>query len=124
MCKTNNCSCNEYPREEKEITKQPTPLTVDILKEKIGNIDTGAREPNTCFYKLVEEVGELGAMMRKDFRWDNTDETTIKNTLEEEIVDVLYYALMIAYLYNIDVEKSFRAKELLNVKKYNRESMF
>ena len=67
------------------------------------------------FLKLIEEVGELSEVIRKDCRMKDDN---IKGTIEEEISDVLYYIMVIANTYNIDVEKCFRLKEAYNVKKY------
>ncbi len=48
----------------------------------------------------------------------------IKGTVDEEIWDVIYYALAIANCYNIDVEKVIKEKEKINRMKYNSEIMF
>lgn len=68
------------------------------------------------FLKLIEEVGELAEVIRKDKRMEDGN---IKGTIEEELSDVLYYVLMIANTYDIDLETSFRLKEELNSKRYN-----
>jgi mazG nucleotide pyrophosphohydrolase len=68
------------------------------------------------FLKLIEEVGELAEVIRKDKRMEDGD---IKGTIEEELSDVLYYVLMIANTYDIDLETVFRLKEELNSKRYN-----
>ena len=39
-------------------------------------------------------------------------------TIEEELSDVLYYVLMIANTYDIDMETCFRIKEELNATRY------
>lgn len=68
------------------------------------------------FLKLSEEVGELSRAMRKDLRPTAPD--LIKETIDEEIWDVIYYALAIANCYNIDVESVIQKKDALNRKKY------
>ncbi len=67
------------------------------------------------FLKLIEEVGELAEVIRKDKRMVDNN---IKGTIEEELSDVLYYVLMIANTYNIDLEDCFRKKEELNRIRY------
>ncbi len=47
-------------------------------------------------------------------------ESALKGTIEEEIYDVIYYALAIANCYDIDVEKWIYVKEKLNDEKYER----
>lgn len=62
------------------------------------------------FLKLIEEVGELAEVIRKEQRMEGNN---IKGTIEE-LSDVLYYVLMIANTYDIDLEDCFRMKEELN----------
>ncbi len=45
----------------------------------------------------------------------------IKGTIEEELSDVLYYVLMIANTYDINLEKCFRIKEELNSIRYGHK---
>lgn len=49
------------------------------------------------------------------------EDNNIKGTIEEELSDVLYYTLMIANTYDIDLEKCFRLKEELNAKRYGHK---
>ena len=48
-----------------------------------------------------------------------TEDIQVKETVEEELWDVIYYALAIANCYNIDLEKVIPQKEKLNNDKYN-----
>lgn len=66
------------------------------------------------FLKLIEEVGELAEVIRKEQRMEGNN---IKGTIEE-LSDVLYYVLMIANTYDIDLEDCFRMKEELNRVRY------
>ena len=52
------------------------------------------------FLKLIEEVGELAEVIRKNQRMEDSN---IKGTIEEELSDVLYYVLMIANTYDINL---------------------
>lgn len=70
------------------------------------------------FLKLIEEVGELAEVIRKNQRMEGTN---IKGTVEEELSDVLYYVLMIANTYDIDLENCFRLKEDLNSMRYGHK---
>ncbi|MDR0913912.1 MAG: hypothetical protein LBM65_01920 [Oscillospiraceae bacterium] len=71
------------------------------------------------FLKLVEEVGELARAMRKNLR--PTEPSLIKETIEEELWDVIYYALAIANVYDIDLEDVIVKKEAINNEKYGGE---
>jgi NTP pyrophosphatase (non-canonical NTP hydrolase) len=70
------------------------------------------------FLKLIEEVGELAEVVRKDRRLASSE--TIKGTIEEELYDVLYYTVALANVYDVDLAQCFRLKEELNRKKYGR----
>ena len=72
--------------------------------------------------KLAEEVGELSSAMRKNLRPVN--ENDIKGTVDEELWDVVYYALALANCYDIDLEKIIPMKEKLNNEKYGNTIKF
>ena len=72
--------------------------------------------------KLMEEVGELAEVVRKNKRMEN--ENGIKGTIEEELQDVLYYIICLANINNIDLQNCIYLKEELNCKKYGRKNMF
>lgn len=88
----------------------------EYLKEKytISNPED-LKNTQRYFLKLVEEVGELAEVIRKNKRM--TDDS-IKGTIEEELSDVLYYTAMVANTYDIDLENVFRLKEKYNSKRY------
>ena len=86
------------------------------LKEKYNRTKPeDMKNTQRYFLKLIEEVGELAEVIRKDQRMKDNN---IKGTVEEEIADVLYYVLMIANTYDIDLEECFRMKEELNYVRY------
>ena len=86
------------------------------LEEKYKRTKTeDIKNTQRYFLKLIEEVGELAEDIRKDKRMIDNN---IKGTIEEELSDVLYYVLMIANTYNIDLEDCFRMKEELNRVRY------
>jgi NTP pyrophosphatase (non-canonical NTP hydrolase) len=92
-------------------------ITIKYLQEYIKAKDNNPDLVKDYFFKLSEEVGELAKVMRKNVA--PATEAEIKGTKEEEIWDVIYYALAIANCYDIDLEKWIPVKENLNNKKYN-----
>lgn len=94
------------------------PLTLRALQEYIKSGDYNPDNKHAYFYKLVEEVGELSEVMRRDQRL--TDNGSIKGTIEEELYDVLYYVVGLANVYNIDLEQCFHLKEEINRVKWNK----
>lgn len=91
-------------------------ITVKELQDYIKAKDYKPDLKNAYFQKLIEEVGELAEVIRKDMRLEKLE--TIKGTIEEELFDVLYYVICLANVYDIDLEQSFYLKEELNKEKY------
>lgn len=88
--------------------------TIQYLQNYIRTKDNHPELKKDYFLKLSEEVGELAKAMRKDLR---PAAGGIKETIDEEIWDVIYYALAIANCYDIDVEQVIAEKEALKSEK-------
>ncbi|MCI8394786.1 MAG: hypothetical protein HFH86_04840 [Bacilli bacterium] len=97
-------------------------ITLENLQKAIAKIDHKNNAIDKYFYKLIEEVGELAKVIRKDKRLENSD--SIKDTVEEELYDVLYYIICLANMYDIDLTECAILKEKLNSEKYGRKSIF
>ncbi|UCZ55093.1 hypothetical protein LGQ02_10360 [Bacillus shivajii] len=91
-------------------------ITMKELQHYIKDKDYKPELKNAYFQKLIEEVGELSEVLRKDKRLEQ--QGTIKGTIEEELYDVLYYVISLANVYDIDLEKCFHLKEEINKEKY------
>ena len=96
--------------------------SVKYLQKYIKEKDYKPERKKDYFLKLSEEIGELAKAMRKDVLYK--DNHSIKGTIDEEIWDVIYYALAIANCYDIDVESTIKVKEGINNKKYNTGIVF
>lgn len=96
--------------------------TLRYLQSYIKEKDYRPELLKDYFLKLSEEVGELATAMRKNVLYK--DNGSIKGTIDEEIWDVIYYALAIANCYDIDVENTIKVKEKINNKKYNTGIVF
>jgi NTP pyrophosphatase (non-canonical NTP hydrolase) len=92
-------------------------LTLRELQLRLKEKDYKPELKQAYFLKLIEEVGELAEVLRKDKRL--IDHETIKGTIEEELYDVLYYVISLANVYNIDLEQCHILKEAINREKYN-----
>lgn len=97
-------------------------ITIKYLQDYIRLKDYRPDLLKDYFLKLSEEVGELSRVIRKGGAV--ATETSIKDTVEEEIWDIIYYALAIANCYDIDVEKWIPVKEKINNEKYNSKIVF
>ena len=97
-------------------------LTIRKLQECIKNIDHKNNSNDKYMLKLMEEVGELAEVIRKNKNVEKGE--SIKGTIEEELQDVLYYIVCLANINNIDLQDCIYLKEELNCEKYNRKNMF
>ncbi|TLS52203.1 hypothetical protein FE782_09500 [Paenibacillus antri] len=93
-------------------------ISLRSLQEYIKGTDYAPDQKLHYFYKLVEEIGELSEVIRKNRRIKDTGH--IKGTIEEELYDVLYYIAALANVYDIDLEECFRLKEEINKAKWNK----
>ena len=90
--------------------------TIRYLQNYIKQKDYNPELLKDYFLKLSEEVGELSRAMRKGIKAQNSED--IKGTIDEELWDVIYYAIAIANLYDIDLEQVIKTKEKMNRIKY------
>ncbi|CDE90584.1 MAG: MazG nucleotide pyrophosphohydrolase domain-containing protein [Clostridia bacterium] len=97
-------------------------LSIKKLQECIKNIDHKNNSSDKYMLKLMEEVGELAEVVRKNKRMEKGE--TIKGTIEEELSDVLYYIVCIANINDIDLQECLYLKEKINCEKYKRKNMF
>lgn len=87
-------------------------LTIRKLQECIKNIDHKNNSNDKYMLKLMEEVGELAEVIRKNKRMEKGE--SIKGTIEEELQDVLYYIVCLANINDIDLQECVYLKEKLN----------
>ena len=66
-------------------------ITVKYLQNYIKQKDYDPNLLEDYFFKLSEEVGELARAMRKGSKAENYE--NIKGTIDEELWDVIYYAI-------------------------------
>lgn len=97
-------------------------ITIKYLQHYIKQKDCNPELLKDYFLKLTEEVGELSRAMRKDLIASNTKD--IKGTIDEEIWDVIYYAIAIANIYDIDLEQVIKTKSEMSQNKYPSSVMF
>ena len=96
--------------------------TIKYLQNYIKSKDHHPELKKDYFLKLSEEVGELARAMRKDLLKSESD--GIKETIDEELWDIIYYTVAIANCYDIDLENVIKEKEAINNVKYNTGIVF
>ncbi len=88
----------------------------EYLKHKQGQLDH-TEDTKMCYIKLAEELGELARIMLRGER-QATGPDDLKDTIEEELFDILYYTLCFANAKGIDMETWIPIKEKLNNQRY------
>ena len=96
--------------------------TLKYLQNYIKSKDYKPESIKDYFLKLSEEVGELANAIRKNQL--KKDGESIKGTINEELWDVIYYALALANCYDIDIESTIKEKEDINNAKYSMGVVF
>ena len=96
--------------------------TVKYLQNYIRQKDCHPELLKDYFLKLSEEVGELSRAMRKGLKAQNDKD--IKGTIDEELWDVIYYAIAIANLYDVDLEQVIKTKSEMNQNRYPSSVIF
>lgn len=96
--------------------------TIQYLQSYIRSKDHHPELTKDYFLKLCEEVGELANAMRKGLV--RADSDCVKGTIDEELWDVIYYAIALANCYDINLETVIKEKEAINNAKYNTGIVF
>lgn len=97
-------------------------ITLSKLQKAVQSVEYKSRSMDKYMLKLMEEVGELAEAVRKEKRLE--EDLQIKGTIEEELVDCLYYIACLANVSNIDLTACSYLKEEINAKKYERQNMY
>lgn len=91
-------------------------ISVAYLQSYIKSKNQHPELAKDYFLKLAEETGELARAMHKGLRPRSSEE--FRGTVDEELWDVIYFALAIANCYGIDMESVIPQKEAFNNIRY------
>ena len=91
-------------------------ISVAYLQSYIKSKDHHPELAKDYFLKLAEETGELARAMHKGLRPRSSEE--FRGTVDEELWDVIYFALATANCYGIDMESVIPQKEAFNNIRY------
>jgi len=91
-------------------------ITIKHLQNYIKIKDYKPEKKFNYVLKFMEECGELAKAIHLNYPHAQND--NIKNTIEEEFCDVLFFLCAIANLYDVDIEKWFPLKEQETDKRY------
>lgn len=96
--------------------------TVKYLQSYIKQRDFHPEAEKDYFLRLVEEVGELSRAITRGLKRKNPED--IKDTIEEELWDVIYYTIAIANLHDIDLESVIKQKTRISEARYPSAVVF
>lgn len=91
-------------------------ITIRHLQQYIKQKDFKPEKKLGYILKFMEEAGELAKAIHLEYPHAEGD--NIKNTIEEEFCDVLFYLCAIANLYDVDIEKWIPVKERETDRRY------
>ncbi|MGN1368580.1 MAG: MazG nucleotide pyrophosphohydrolase domain-containing protein [Aristaeellaceae bacterium] len=95
-------------------------LTVETLENYLKETYKNFDEDQGLFMKLVEEIGEVAELLNIRTGRKGGD-TEIKEHLANELADVIHYAVAIAAVNDIDLEKTIIDKDVKASLKYHHE---
>lgn len=97
-------------------------LTVSVLEEYLRDHYGTTVPEQSLFMKLVEEIGEVAELLNKRAgRKMMASEDDGSARLAEELADVIYYAVALAAVNQLDLTKSILEKDKRASVKYGRE---
>ena len=96
--------------------------TVKYLQNYIRKKDFHPELLKDYFLKLAEVVGELARAMRRNIKAEKSEK--LQGTIDEELWDVIYYAIAIANIYDIDLEAVIKKKAEISQIKYPTSVIF
>ena len=94
-------------------------ITIKHLQQYIKTKDFCPEKRHNYILKFMEETGELARAILRNY--PHAEGNNIKDTIEEEFCDVLYYLCAIANLYDVDIEKWIPVKEQETDKRYGTD---
>ena len=103
-------------------------ITINNLEDYLANTYGGFAEKNgvslaenNLFMKLVEEIGEVAEVINKKTGRKAKDGTDLQTELGKELCDVIHYAVAIAAVNGLDLNKIIIEKDKAAAIKYNHK---
>ncbi|WP_228098479.1 MULTISPECIES: MazG nucleotide pyrophosphohydrolase domain-containing protein [unclassified Gemella] len=94
-------------------------ITIEELENYLESNYSGFND-QSLFMKLIEEVGEVAEVLNKLSGRKLSEDTDLKDQLGNELADVIHYAVGIAAVNGINLNKVILEKDKIATKKYNR----
>ena len=96
-------------------------VTIENLEAYLHHQYGGRANEQGMFMKLVEEVGEVAEMLNKRAGRKFADENDLQTELGRELADVIHYAVAIAAINGLDLNRIIVEKDRQAAVKYNHD---
>ena len=96
-------------------------ITIEALQSYLAHRYCGWGNDQGMFMKLVEEIGEVAAVLNKKTGRKSNDEENINEHLGVELADMIHYILAIAALNGLDMERIILEKDKTASVKYHHD---
>lgn len=96
-------------------------ITIEELEAYLFELYNGKVNDQSLFMKLVEEIGEVAEILNKLAGRKKVDSDDLEEELGNELADVIHYAVAIAAVNNLDLNKIILDKDKKASIKYNHD---
>ena len=96
-------------------------ITIDDLETYLADRYSNWANEQGLFLKLVEEMGEVAEIINKKTGRKADDGTDLQSELGKELADVIHYAVAIAAVNSLDLNKIILEKDRAAAIKYNHK---
>lgn len=96
-------------------------ITIEALQEYLFERYGGWGEEQGLFMKLVEEMGEIAEVLNKRTGRKADDGTDLDTELGKELADVIHYAVAIAAVNKLDLNRIMLEKDKAASIKYHHD---
>lgn len=96
-------------------------ITIEELEAYLFELYNGKVNDQSLFMKLVEEIGEVAEILNKLAGRKKVDSDDLEEELGNELADVIHYAVAIAAVNNLDLNKIILDKDKKASIKYGHD---
>lgn len=96
-------------------------ITIEALEAYLDHLYGSRGTEQGMFMKLVEEVGEVAEILNKRSGRKAVDASDLQEELGKELVDVIHYAVAIAAINGLDLNRIMLEKDRLASVKYHHD---
>lgn len=104
------------------LEEQTMKITIEELEAYLLDRYSNDSIDQSLFMKLVEEIGEVAEVLNKKAGRKAVGDEDLQAQLGEELADVIHYAVAIAAVNDLDLNKAILVKDKKASLKYNHDT--